>query len=366
MAKKVLQVLYKADFGGAEECTRLLIEHCDFSKYKGEVCFLHTYGPMVERFKQSGINVTTINMKHGLDIIGALRYYTFIKKNKFDIIHIQIPNILTMAVSYFFCPHVIGHIHMGRIADIKGLKKFMLKFFFKKFDKLIAVCKSIEKIMISYYNIAPEKICTVHNGIDLTLFNITINKNNYLNSLNIKYDNQTIIGFAGRLIPLKQCGKLLQMISSVPKETDFLLLIAGDGPQINYLKNLSEKLNLNNKVFFLGARNDINKFFNILDIFVLTSEIEAFPRVVQEAMASKVPVVSFDVGGVSEVIRNNQDGFLINPNDFKTFREKLLLLIKNKNIRKKMGASALQRAQSFSMDKTVKEIYDVYDRILSA
>ena len=366
MIKKVVHVLYKADFGGAEESTRLLIQHFKSSKYKIEVCFLHSPGPMVDRFEKSGIQVTVINMKHGLDIFGAIRFQKYIKKNNFDIVHIQLPNILTMAISYLCAPHLICHIHMGRAGNIKGLKKILLKFLFRKMNKLIAVCRVTEKIVMSTYNIPQNKICTVHNGIALDFFNIKTDKKEYLKSLNIDYNNQILIGFAGRLIPLKQCDKIIQLLSKITNKNNFLLLVAGDGPQMNDLKELTTKLNLNDNIVFLGTRNDINKFFSIVDIFVLPSQVEAFPCVVQEAMASKLPVVAFNVGGVSEIVRDEQDGFLIKPDDFKSFQQKLMFLMENKDIREKMGKSASQRAQEFSMQKTVKKISDIYDDILSS
>ena len=366
MTKKVVHVLFKADFGGAEESTRLLIRHFNSSKYKIEVCFLHAHGPMAERFEQSGIKVTAINMKHGLDIRGAIRFRKFIKENKFDIIHIQLPNIFAMIISYLCAPHSICHIHMGRAGNIKGLKKFLFKILFMKMDKLIAVCQVTEKIVMSAYNIPQNKICTVHNGIDLDCFNIKTNKIEYLKSLNIDYKNQVLIGFAGRLIPLKQCDKIIQILPNIPSDINFLFLVAGDGPQMSYLKELTNKLNLNDKIIFLGARNDINKFLSILDIFVLPSQLEAFPCVVQEAMASKLPVVAFDVGGVKEMVRDNKDGFLIEPENFSSFQEKLLFLIKNKKQREQMGDSSCKRAQEFSMNKTVKKISDIYDNILSS
>jgi len=87
--------------------------------------------------------------------------------------------------------------------------------------------------------------------------------------------------------------------------------------------------------------------------------------VVLEAMASKVPVVAFAVGGIPEFLRDEKDGYLVPPNDVDKLAEKILILLQNPDLRVDFGNNGYQHAKNFSINKNVKQIENIYKEILN-
>ncbi|MDX9703055.1 MAG: glycosyltransferase [Candidatus Auribacterota bacterium] len=360
---KILQVLYLAQFGGGEVNTKVLIEHIDKKKFDVSACFLHQEGPMADIYRKSGIKTTVIGMKHGMDIFGALRFRQFLKKEQFDIVHIQLPNVITLAVAILTSPHVICHMRWGNADKRKGLKKIFLKYFFKRADLMITVCDHIKNILISIYGIPPVQIQTVYNGIELAKYSQKCDKTQIAAEFGIK-NSSCIIGFMGRLIPLKGCHKLLRAVQDVIlSDKNCYLVIIGDGTERDALEKLAKDLRIDNNVIFTGARDDIPRLLKLFDIFVLPSEVEAFPRVVEEALASGIPVIATNVGGVSEILRDGVDGFLIKTDIENQLKEKISYLKNNESIRATMAKSAIERSKEFDINKNARQIEQIYIQI---
>ncbi len=103
------------------------------------------------------------------------------------------------------------------------------------------------------------------------------------------------------------------------KENDtFKVLLAGDGPLLEHFKNQVEKLELQNKVCFLGYRNDILNLMQIADAVLLTSKKEGIPRILMEAMAMSLPVLATNVLGTREVVVHGETGELVELDDYQT------------------------------------------------
>ena len=131
----------------------------------------------------------------------------------------------------------------------------------------------------------------------------------------------------GRLVPWKNINGLIDAVS---KLDDIGLVIVGDGPDRQELETFTNRLGLRERVYFTGQRNK-KETLNIMcacNIFVLNSSYEGFPHVILEAMALGLPVVATDVGGISEVIIDGENGFLINfsesSEDLEPFLKRLI------------------------------------------
>ena len=119
---------------------------------------------MADIYKKSGINTTIIGMKSGFDIFGALRFRKFLIKEQFDIVHIQMPNPLILAIALHTAPHVICHIRWGKAAERKGIRRKLFSYFFKRVDKVITVCDHIKKVLVTGYGVPAKQIQTIHNA----------------------------------------------------------------------------------------------------------------------------------------------------------------------------------------------------------
>lgn len=361
---KVLQVLYKAQFGGAEVNTQILIQHTDTTKYDVRACFLHQPGPMAALYRANGINTTVIGMKHGSDIAGVFRFWRFLKKEKFDIVHIQLPNLLTLVVAYLSVPHVVCHIRWGKASQRSGLRKKLFGFLFRRIDAVITVCNFIKHIIVNEYGVPAKQVHTIYNGIDLATYSQTGDRFEILSELGIDKPPSFIVGFVGRLIALKGCHKLLHaMREIILADPGCYLVLVGDGPEQEPLKQLAQKLNIYDNVIFAGARDDVARILQVFDVFVLPSDIEAFPRSAQEALAAGVPVVASNIAGIPEIIRDGQEGYLIPHQDIDMFREKISYLKNNPDVRRGMQQAALKRITDFSIQATIAQVDDLYIQI---
>ncbi len=123
-----------------------------------------------------------------------------------------------------------------------------------------------------------------------------------------------LLGMVARFHEIKNHGLLLDGLALLAETRDDVdLLLVGDGPLREHLERRTAELGLTDRVHFLGVRDDVAAILSRLDVFVLTSRCEAAPLTVLEAMASGVPVVATRVGGVPEMIRDQVDGLLVDP-----------------------------------------------------
>ena len=117
-------------------------------------------------------------------------------------------------------------------------------------------------------------------------------------------------------VPEKNHEGLLRIFSKLL--VDFpsaQLLLIGEGKLKSSIETLAEELNLNNNLHFLGKRNDVLQIMPCCDMFLLPSLIEGLPGVILEAFATRLPVVAYNVGGIKEVVLDNETGYLIDKNN---------------------------------------------------
>jgi glycosyltransferase involved in cell wall biosynthesis len=177
------------------------------------------------------------------------------------------------------------------------------------------VCQSeeIKTHIASKHNIAGEKLIVIPNPV---VFN---------NESRIpKHDNniKRLIVVA-RLTSQKGIFRLLDIMEDLP--ASYHLSIVGDGVLRQEIANKIDILNLSQRVKMLGMIRNVTEVISGNDLFVLPSFIEGFPNVVLESLSVGTPVVSFEVGGISDIIVEDFNGYIVKQNDLKAFREKVLL-----------------------------------------
>lgn len=191
----------------------------------------------------------------------------------------------------------------------------------------------------------------------------TFEKEKAANKLGIS-PNEIYCLFLGRVTNIKRPDRLIEVVSILSrKNVDVTFLIAGGGDLLNETRNASEKLNL--PIIFLGWQHDLDTLFSVADLLVMTSDNEGTPLSIIQAQLSGVPVVSTDVGSVGEVLLNHTSAFLTNFEP-EQIAEKIEILIKNPNERKRMGAEGVVFASSkFSPERLVRDHEDLYRKLLS-
>jgi len=165
---------------------------------------------------------------------------------------------------------------------------------------------------------------------------------------------KNIVLSVGRLIDTKHHDELIKLFVAIGKPGWELVIVGGEAlKQKNMvrLQSLIDELGAENVVQLAGNQSNVDYFYQKSEIFAFTSSSEGFPNVVGEAMAAKLPVVSFDcVAGPSDMLTDGVDGFLIPLFDYALFQRKLELLMDNRELRIRMGDKARENIGRYSLD----------------
>lgn len=145
---------------------------------------------------------------------------------------------------------------------------------------------------------------------------------------------------------------------------DAQFVLVGDGPLRPEIEQRAASLGIGQRVSFLGARDDIPEVLASMAMAVLTSASESLSNAILEAMAARLPVVAYNVGGNSELI-NEQRGFLIEPNDESSFADAIVRLLSDPQLRREQGDHAWCFAkENFSLDRIKRKYEDLYLNLL--
>ena len=146
------------------------------------------------------------------------------------------------------------------------------------------------------------------------------------------------------------------------------MFFVGSGKS-SYVKKLEKRvheLNLAKRIIFFGQKKDPVKILKFSDIGVLVSNEEGFSNTILEYMSFSLPVIATNVGGNSEVIKNGLNGFLIEKNNIQQLKKKLVLLIQNNKLRRKMGQSGYEIIkEKFKLQNTANMYKNYYDQLFN-
>jgi glycosyltransferase involved in cell wall biosynthesis len=312
------------------------------------------------------------NRNSGFTLPGAVyAIYKIIKSEKIDIVHChrhKATVIGALASAIAGVSEVISHVH--GLTRTRTRKRYITNWIlFKRVKKIIAVSDSVRKDIIrTNLNLNPEKVVTVRNGIDLGLID-SINTTRKDARLKLGLPDDTItFGTVGRLTRTKGQSYLLEAFSKILEQIhDARLVLIGEGPLSEELRRQAGNLNISSKILFTGYRNDVRELLKGLDVFVLPSVAEGLSIALLEAMASRLPVIASNVGGIPEVIDCNS-GFLLPARDSSVLAEamKKFALLKNKE-RIIIGNSARKRVEeAFTTEIMQQNISELYASLIGS
>jgi glycosyltransferase involved in cell wall biosynthesis len=318
------------------------------------------------RSQQVGMHFPGIKIKlpfySEVDIITIYRLIKLIKRYQIDIV------IATKQKEYFIggvlkrlC-HVPNILRLGivRPLDNAWSKKLL---YHKWNDGIIVNARAIKETLLQSSFIHPDRIGMIYNGVDTTAIEKKSEQFEY------KKPFSFLIVTSGMLIKRKGFDILLRAFAVFKQSighNDTGLLIVGTGEEQQHLQRLSRDLGIDKYTIFTGYQPNPFPYLKKGDCFVLMSENEGISNALLEAMALKLPVISALSGGITEVINDGENGFIINRNDEKTLVNRMHQLQRDFNQRQIMGEKAFQTIQNqFSLDRMGGEIIEFCSEILS-
>jgi glycosyltransferase involved in cell wall biosynthesis len=381
---RVAHLIVGVGAGGAGEDTLLTIEGLNKKKYHIDLIIgKELRKDILKRILDKKINLIQIRpfkSKHNFlyDPILLLKLIFLFKKNQYDIVHTHAtkPGILgRIAARIAGVPIIIHGLH-GNALEVFDSKfihiaKILLEKITSKFtDAHISVSEVVSKKYLEYGIGRRMKYFTVRSGMELNKF-FNARKENDIQKKRQElgiHREDFIIGNVGRLVASKGHQFLFQAIKRVlklRKNQSIKLLVIGEGKSRNKLINFVKELNLEKNVIFTGYKKNVTELMALMDIFVLTSIREGLPRVLVEAAAVGMPSIAFNVDGVSEIIKDNYNGFLVNPKNVEQLAGKIIKYIDNKTLILLHGQKGREFVKGkWSVEAMVKETEQIYDDLV--
>jgi glycosyltransferase involved in cell wall biosynthesis len=236
-------------------------------------------------------------------------------------------------------------------------------------DTIVAISGTLQRELVDAYRIGTtDQYRLIPLGFDLTPFRAIDDAARADARVRLGLPaGVPVVATVGRLTAIKRHQLFLETVARV-KQTrpDVVALVAGDGELRHELESYAKSLGLDGTVRWLGWRRDLATVYGATDVFVLTSRNEGTPVAMIEAMASGVPPVSTDVGGVKDVIESAAVGVRIGSDDAASLAEPIEALLANPNRRRAIGDAARERVLGrFGIDRLVDDVTTLYRDLLS-
>lgn len=343
--KIVLHLITSLNIGGTERFLQDLVLGSR-KDYIHKVGYLKECGSIGEALKRQGMEV--------VKLVGFRDINKYLKELNPALIH-----------THLYRANIIGRI-IGKINGIPVVSSrrstdTWRKWHFVLLDVLTArLCKriisnseNVAKLMVNREMVPENKIDVVYVGIPTGWFTDKIEEK-----------VKGAVGFVGRLHSEKGADllpKFADMLNVIFPEIK--IKIAGGGELYD---NLYKKIPENCSMLGWLEGDALKKFYDSIDILVLLSRLESFPRVLIEAGARGIPAVAPDIGGITEFVRDGVNGYIYKKGDIEEAAKKIFIhMNKNAYKKKKMSVEVLKTARSFTKEKTIREIIEIYDKILS-
>ena len=390
--KKVLRVITRLNIGGpAIQAVSLtarlkafgynsLLVHGALSPGEGDMGYL-LQREGVEALKLQNLQ-RSVNPK--TDFNAACQLYRLLCDFEPDVVHTHTAKagaLGRLAARFYNLTHGrrhpvrIVHTYHGHVFDgyfgkrstavFLGLERWLARWT----DRIIAISPRIADEISKRYAIGrSDQVCSIRLGFDLAPFvSIDDNMRHASRERLVIPDSTLVVTTVGRLTEIKKHDLFLEMSQRVcSSRQDVLFFIVGDGELRDELESIVSALGLESAVRFLGWRQDLATIYAASDLFVLTSRNEGTPVALIEAMASGVPGISTDVGGVRDVITSPSVGSVVPFGDAEALAGSVLsLLAAGTAERRAMGMRARDVVRTrFAMDRLVEEIADLYGELI--
>ena len=238
--------------------------------------------------------------------------------------------------------------------------KTAVTFSINKSDAVTSVSQSLKEDTQRLFN-TKKDITVIPNFIDLDKYTPTT-KNCQRDVLAMP--DERVITHISNFRSVKRIPDVIHIFNAIQKEIPSKLMMIGEGPEREKAEQLCTELNIENKVVFLGNSNEVNKILCFSDLFLLPSETESFGLSALEAMASGVPVVSSNSGGLPEVNINGVSGFLSPVGDIKSMSQNAIHILKNKTDLEVFKKGAKSTAIKFDIHQIVPAYEEIYKTAL--
>ena len=361
----ILHIGHSKGWRGGENQVRLLIEGLvqNFPESRNFIAYPKG-AQIIQRLEPSVRAVLTFSSTRILGLSALCKLIDFCRLNNINVLHAHSAKAHSLAYfAKFFLPNIKVVVHRRVENSIKTSYLTRKKYLSKNIDAWFAISDKTYEILENY-GIPSNRIFLVKDGIPDQNYNFS-GKKSAKNSLIRKYDwndEDLLIGFVSALDRQKNPSLFIEMVAQLrSKGIRCNAVIAGTGKQEAILNDEIIANGLSENIKLLGFIESVQDVFQGLDVFVLPSRKEGLGTVLLEAALAKCAIVASDVGGIGEVIKHKQTGFLASSDVVSTFVDSVEYIVKNQDHVEVIKKNAIQHVElNFNLQSVVDKTYDTY------
>lgn len=362
---KVLQVINSLGTGGAE---KLILDTVPKYREKGlQVDVLLLWDNNFEFTKKikelDCCTIYTLRESENYKDIYSIKHIFKMKKifKNYDVVHVHLfPSQYFAVLANFLLGNLCKLLFTEHNTTNTRMNFFVFRFLdrliYKGYKKIIAITDDVKKVMENYLKV--NKIVTINNGVDLE--GVKLSKEISKVSLNSNFvESDVILTQVGGFREQKDQDTTIRSLKYLPK--NFHLVLVGDGIRKNELVKIVNENNLENRVHFVGIRNDVNSILKAVDYIIVSSHWEGFGLAAVEGMAAKKPVLASNVKGLQEVVKDA--GILFEKGNEHSLAENILTLHSNPSLYSETANKCYERAHKYDISLMVDQHIELYKEI---
>jgi glycosyltransferase involved in cell wall biosynthesis len=334
-------------------------------KRKGYPCrfYVQPDSPLYKKAEEEGLPIFSLRIKSEVGLLSAWRLARHMKKANCVLVHSHDAHaaaVSAMAASRAKIPIRV----ISRRVDFPLKDNYFSKMKYRnEIDRIIAISEGVKKVLLSS-GIDKKKISVIPSGIDYTPFE-NIASRNYLHQELGFGDDDFLVGIVAHLADHKGHKYLIEAAGILKQKAPHVkLIIVGKGPLRMELDEQVKKTDVDDIVFFLGFREDIPQILASLDLFVLSSYLEGLGTSIMDAMASRLPVVATEVGGIPELVAHEKTGLLVPAKNPRALAEAILKLYRDRKLATLYGEEGYKVVhEKYSSRAMAKKIIREYEHI---
>jgi glycosyltransferase involved in cell wall biosynthesis len=323
--------------------------------------------PQGELFRRmsEGLDLVPLATRGEIDLAAAWRLSRVLKQFRPEILHAHDPGAVAMAATALSIasPRPRPPLVASRRIEFPIARNSFSTWKYSQVDCFLAISRAVRDRLIAD-RIPAAKVAIVHEGVDVERI-VSLPHGNLHAALFLP-THAPIVATIGALVAQKDHHTLIEAAAIVVKQvSDVRFVILGEGDLRPNLEKQIRHLHLERHVFLAGFRADVLELLKDIDVFALSSTHEGMCTSLLDAMAAEKAAVATAVGGVPEVVDDLQTGFLVPPRDPEALASRLVQLLRDADLRSRMGRAGLERARRlFTVDRMVEETAAAYGRLL--
>jgi glycosyltransferase involved in cell wall biosynthesis len=325
------------------------------------VLVTHPEGELFKRMSE-GLDLVPLAPRNEVDLAAAWRLARVLKQFGPDVIQAHDPHGVSMAATALAIssPTPRPPLIATRRVDFHIAHNSFSRWKYGQVDRFIAITGAIADMLVAD-GIPREKIALVNEGVD-------VERIARLPAANVHAEcflpvNSPVVGNVAALVPHKGQHYLIEAAAIVVRQIpDVRFVVLGEGELREQLEREIKQKHLERHVFLAGFRSNPLELTKSFDVFVMSSVTEGLCTALVDAMAASRPAVATTAGGIPEVVVDGETGFLVPPKDPKAMAERIVQLLKDDALRRRMGEAGLARARErFTVERMVEETNAVYE-----